>query len=182
MEGDHYMGEKVPGKIKDKLPVIPDRVVEALNKGVDVPIEAMVSGPAMEMLEDRMRERNEPLRMQNLVPVPKGDPRTQVRFDGQQLPSLPQRRRVIPPPYQRPQAAIRQDHGRDWRDMRAADVKVDDTVPFIGRIVHVDIRPAPLALGPEYRDVGDVVFLTGMGGISKVFLPDAPVKAFAVAP
>jgi hypothetical protein len=169
---DDGHGGRVPGKWKDNLPVIPDKVVDALEAGVDVPLEAMVSGPAMEMLEDKIAERRRPLHLENLIPVPKGDPRVAPpRLDGQSLPQVPQMRRVIPPPYQRPSATIRQDHGRSWQDLAAAQAKVDDIVAGIGKIISTWRVPDTSA--------GEVVVLLGMGAVCKAFTPDAPLKIFA---
>jgi hypothetical protein len=178
---DDGHGGKVPGKWKDSLPVIPDKVAEALDKGVDVPLEAMVSGPAQEMLEDRIAERNRPLRMENLIPVPKGDPRVAPpALDGRTLPRVPQMRRVIPAPYQRPSATIRQDHGRSWQELAAREVAEGDIVTGIGRVTVVqhgrfDVLLPAVALG----DQTEVAVLEGMGGIKKVFFAQAVLNVFA---
>lgn len=185
MEGDDFMGDRVPGKIKDSLPLIPDHVVSALEKGVDVPMEAFVSGPAREALEDRMRERNQPVHMENLVPVARNDPRIQPVRDGHTLPKVPQMRRVIPPPFQRPAAVMRQDHGRSWQQLRADQVAVDDIVIGLGKIVAVadelDYAVVRGLLGDSdaVNWASDVVVLSGMGGDHKAFSPSAPLRVFA---
>lgn len=201
MEGDHFMGDKVPGRVKDRLPIIPDHVVDALNKGVDVPMEAFVSGPAMEHLQDRMAARNEPVRRENLIPVARDDPRIAPRTDGVTLPKVPSMRRVIPAPFQRPAAVMRQDHGRSWQIVRADRVDKDDIVIGLGKIVDVQHKTdymlraellerlggedviGPAGAVPDPRNtmvaVGYVVVLSGMGGSHKVFNPDAPLRAFA---
>lgn len=176
MEGDHFMGDKVPGKIKDRLPLIPDHVVDALNKGVDVPMEAFVSGPAMEHLQDRMAARNEPVHRENLIPVARNDPRIAPRTDGITLPKVPSMRRVIPAPFQRPAAVMRQDHGRSWQMVRADQVAVDDIVTGVGKITDVLLEPGFRL--PDAEPV-EVVILTGMGGIRKAFRPSAFLRAFA---
>lgn len=190
---DDGWGGKIPGKVKDKLPVIPDKVVEALERGVDVPIEAMVSGPAREHLEDQLRARKEPIHAEKLTPVGKGDPRIAHygKVDGTHMPLMPARKRVIPAPFVRPGAVMRQDHGRVWKLVSAGSVRVDDIVVDIGKIVSVELEMEyklaselvglPMQPGQDARvAVGDVVILTGLDGIRKAFSPGAQLRAFVL--
>jgi hypothetical protein len=185
---DDGWGNKVPGKWKDSLPVINDKVVAALEKGIDVPIEAMVSGAAMEHLEDRLNASKAPIHYEDLTPVMKGDPRIQPpRLNGVDLPKVPQMRRVIPPPFQRPRLDISHTT-RKWTRTRADQVQCDDIVVDIGKVMDVahrtehKLRSELLPAGTGGPDtmvaVGDLVILTGMGGIRKAFAPSAVLRVF----
>jgi hypothetical protein len=198
-EGDHYMGERMPGKIKDMLPLIPDHVVEALDKGVDVPMEAFSSGAAREHLQDRMAARNEPVHAENLIPVARNDPRIAGfgKLDGEHLPRMPARKRVIPAPFQRPRIEIGH-HGRTWKLVLASQVREGDIVPDIGRIVsaqeRIDYRmrseifgsmtlyagETPPEQGPDGEEVavGTVIIIEGLSGVRKAFRPGAQLRVF----
>lgn len=192
---DEFMGERVPGKVKDKLPVIPDHVAEAMDKGVDVPIEAFSLGDARDRLQDEIANRNRPVRLQDLTPVAKGDERISHYYkrDGNQLPLVPQHKRVIPPPYQRPAATIRQDHGREWAFVTAEQVRKDDIVVDFGKVTDVEtkldhkLRSDVLGITLENMQdddlvaVGTIVFLTNVEGRIRAYSPGAQLRAFVPA-
>lgn len=158
---DDGQGGKIPGKLKDALPVIPDKVADALEKGKDVPLEAFVSPAAAEMLADVQAARKEPVRMDSLTAVSKDDPRVQMNFGGGSLPKAPQLRRVIPSAYQRPRIAV-DHHGKSWQAARAGSVRPGDIVPGVGLVqeARTVTRRASVA-GADGVAVGLDIVLTG---------------------
>ena len=190
---DDGHGGKVPGKWKDQLPIVPDKVAEHLDAGHDVPLEAVVSDKAMEKFEDDLRKRAEPVHAEDLVPVRRDDPRIQMDFgNGTSLPKAPVRRRVIPAPFRRPAIHI-DHHGKSWQVKKAADVAAGDIVPDVGRVVQVQqvtlYRPRSEILGEalegEYDGavaVGVEVKLTGIDGCVRVFGSHEQVRVFTARP
>jgi hypothetical protein len=194
---DDGNGGQVPGKWKDALPVIPDKVAEHLDAGHDVPLEAMVSDAAMEKFEDHVRRQAEPVHAEDLIPVARNDPRIQgpAPGNGSVLPKVPVRRRVIPAPFRRPSIHI-DHHGKSWQVKRADRVEPDDIVPDVGRVAAmrtstVYVRMSEVMkledlelhdLNPSKRvAVGLEVVLTGIDGREHIFEPSQRVHVFTAA-
>lgn len=133
-------GGKISGKLKDSLPVIPDKVVDAIQRGKDVPLEAMISPAAFDAHMTAQEQRKQPIHAEDLVPVSARDPRIAGRttFDGSSLPAVPSTRRVIPAPFRRPRLEIGQ-HGRTWQRMRADLVRDGDTVVDVGLVEKIGL-------------------------------------------
>lgn len=152
---DDGHGGKIDGKLKDSLPVIPDKVVEQLEKGRDVPLEAMVSPAAFEAHMEQQERRKQPVHAEDLVAVGPRDPRIAGRtsFDGETLPAVPSMRRVIPAPFQRPSISINH-HGKRWQRMRADAVREGDMVVGIGKV-------GTIGLINKYRKRSEITGVTG---------------------
>jgi hypothetical protein len=195
---DDGHGGKVPGKWKDALPVVPDKVAEHLEQGRDVPLEAMVSEKAMEQFEDHVRRQAEPVHAEDLIPVSRDDPRIQgpAPGNGSVLPKVPVRRRVIPAPFRRPSIHI-DHHGKSWQVKHAESVQAGDIVPDVGRVAKAGQRTRHAQLrelfaedydfGLHGRDpqqqvaVGLEVVLTGIDGREHLFEPSQRVRVFTAA-
>jgi hypothetical protein len=126
-------GGKISGKLKDALPTIPDKIVDAIEAGKDVPIEALVSPGALDAHMEAEARRSEPVHMEDLTAVAKGDPRIAMNFDGESLPNAPATRRVIPAPFRRPRIELGH-HGKSWQRLDACEVQPGDIVPDLGKI------------------------------------------------
>jgi hypothetical protein len=189
---DDGHGGKVPGKWKDALPVVPDKVAEHLDAGHDVPLEAMVSEKAMEQFEDHVKRQAEPVHAEDLIPVARNDPRIQgpAPGNGSVLPKVPVRRRVIPAPFRRPSIHI-DHHGKSWQDKRADQVEPGDIVPDVGRVAAAELRTRyvelhtvvkPTELHGRYPSTpvaaGIEVVLTGIDGREHLFEPSQRIRVF----
>lgn len=187
-------GGKIPGKIKDKLPVIPDRVATLLDAGHDVPVEALSSERVLERLEDQAKQRAAPVHAEDLVAVPKGHPVTQIRHDGVSVPRMPVTRRVIPRPFQRPRIDI-SHHGKTWQRKPVSEVRPGDMVPDVGRVALEPERrtcylqrfhffPADYDFGLHGHDpnemisVGLKLVLTGIDGREHFYAEDDWTRVF----
>jgi hypothetical protein len=128
-------GGKIPGKVKDRLPVIPDKIVEKLDQGKDVSVEELVGTAALEAVDAQRRSHAAPVHAEDLVPVRKDDPRIAgaTAFGTGSLPAVPSRRRVIPAPFARPRIAV-DHHGKSWQRVRARDVSIGDLVVDLGQV------------------------------------------------
>lgn len=146
---DDGHGGKIDGKLKDSLPVIPDRVVALLEKGQDVPLEALVSEPALEQAEEAAHKKASPVHAEDLIAVPKGHPVTQTIHDGMSVPKMPVTRRVIPAPFRRPSIHI-DHHGKSWQLLPVTTVKPGDIMPDVGKVAGVSTRV-------RYRTRGDIL-------------------------
>jgi hypothetical protein len=192
---DDGHGGKVPGKWKDSLPVVPDRVAEHLDSGRDVPVEAMVSEKAMEQFEDHLKRQAEPVHAEDLIPVSRDDPRISGPSfgNGSTLPKVPQRRRVIPAPFRRPSIHI-DHHGRTWQVRRADQAEPGDIVPDVGRVASAVSRvryvPRSYVVSESLLDGRDPdeqvafgleVALTGIDGREHLFEPSQRIRVFTAA-
>jgi hypothetical protein len=192
---DDGAGGKVPGKWKDALPVVPDKVAEHLDAGHDVPVEAMVSEAAMEQFEDHLKSQAAPVHAEDLIPVRRDDPRIAGPGfgNGEVLPKVPQRRRVIPAPFRRPSIHI-DHHGKSWQGRRADQIEAGDIVPDVGRVAHADLRTRyvelrevvdPVEMRGRYPSTpvaaGLEVALTGIDGREHLFEPSQQVRVFTAA-
>jgi hypothetical protein len=190
---DDGYGGSVPGKWKDALPVIPDKVAEHIDAGRDVPVEAMVSEQAMEKFEDHVRSQAGPVHAEDLIPVSRDDPRIQGPSfgNGEVLPNVPKMRRVIPAPFRRPRIAI-DHHGKSWQVKLASAVQPGDILTEVGKVAsarqvtrHVP-RSELLGEAAGGTDVlvavGVDVVLTGISGCEKICGPDDQVRVFTAAP
>lgn len=192
---DDGWGGKIDGKLKDALPVIPDRVVNLLEGGHDVPVEALSSERVLERLEDQARQRAAPVHAEDLVAVPKGHPVTQIRHDGVSVPKMPVTRRVIPRPFARPRIDI-SHHGRTWQRKPVEQVRPGDMVPDVGKVAFLPERrtcylpryhffPADYDFGLHGKDpsemisVGLKLVLTGIDGREHFFAEDDWTRVFA---
>lgn len=190
---DDGHGGSVPGKWKDALPVIPDRVAEHIDAGRDVPVEALVSEQALEKFEDHVRSQAGPVHAEDLIPVGRGDPRIQGPSfgNGEVLPSVPKMRRVIPAPFRRPRIAI-SHHGKTWQVKLAAQVLPGDILPDVGKVALVRqvtrYVPRSELTGEEAGSfdglvaVGVDAVLTGISGCEKICGPNDQVRVFTTAP
>lgn len=174
------------------LPIIPDKVVKKLREGKDVSLEE-ISHHAAERQDQMYRDKQSPLRAEDLKPISKAEATRRRTFTGEGMPSFPTTRRVIPPPYQRPSATIRQDHGKTWQTCRMDQVEPGDMVAGCGliteredRIRYDDIEIAVVGQ-PESSHtikaaVGTDVYLTNVSGDQ--FSSDAVsiVRVFRKAP
>jgi hypothetical protein len=189
---DDGHGGKVPGKWKDALPVVPDKVAEHLDAGHDVPLEAMVSEKAMEQFEDHVRRQAEPVHAEDLIPVARNDPRIQgpAPGNGSVLPKVPVRRRVIPAPFRRPSIHI-DHHGKSWQVKHVESVQAGDIVPDVGRVAAAELRTRyvelhtvvkPTELHGRYPSTpvaaGIEVVLTGIDGREHLFEPSQRIRVF----
>jgi hypothetical protein len=191
---DDGHGGKVPGKWKDALPVVPDKVAEHLDAGRDVPLEAMVSDAVMEQFEDHVKRQAEPVHAEDLIPVARNDPRIQgpAPGNGSVLPKVPVRRRVIPAPFKRPSIHI-DHHGKSWQVKHAGSVQAGDIVPDVGRVAKAEQRTRYVrmsevmrledlqlhALNPHKQvAVGLEVVLTGIDGREHLFEPSQRIRVF----
>jgi hypothetical protein len=126
------------------LPVIPDKVAEALQRGEDVPLEA-ISETAAEMKHEREAAKSQPLRGETLRPTTRAHANTLMTGNPQgtlqrgAIPRAPATRRVIPPPFRRERISIRVpgEPQSQWRTVRAGDVQAGWIVPGVGRVVSV---------------------------------------------
>lgn len=193
---DDGNGGKVPGKWKDALPVVPDKVAEHLDAGHDVPLEAMVSDAAMEKFEDHVRRQAEPVHAEDLIPVARNDPRIQgpAPGNGEVLPKVPVRRRVIPAPFRRPSIHI-DHHGKSWQVRHAESVKAGDIVPDVGRVAAAELKTLYRRridvlsfeeMGPAFDPLERVaaglqIVLTGIDGREHIFEPTQRVHVFTAA-
>jgi hypothetical protein len=191
---DDGHGGSVPGKWKDALPVIPDKVAEHIDAGRDVPVEAMVSEQAMEKFEDHVRSQAGPVHAEDLIPVSRDDPRIQGPSfgNGETLPSVPKMRRVIPAPFRRPRIAI-DHHGKSWQVKLAATVQPGDILTEVGKVALVRqmtryvlrseiLGTAADCAGDTHVAVGVDVVLTGISGCEKICGPNDQVRVFTAAP
>jgi hypothetical protein len=126
------------------LPVIPDKVAEALQRGEDVPLEA-ISETAAALKDAREADRSRPLHSETLRPITRAYANTIMTGNPQgtlsrgTLPRAPSTRRVIPPPFRRERISIRVpgEPQPQWRNVRAGDVQAGWIVPGVGRVVSV---------------------------------------------
>lgn len=123
----------------DALPTIPDKVVDQIRKGRDVPIEA-ISPIAAEMAARRREDAKRPVYAADLVPISKDEAQRRRTFTGDALPAMPSVRRVIPQPFQRARIEINH-HGKTWQDVRAEVIEPGDMVVSVGRVIHVEKVP-----------------------------------------
>ena len=195
---DDGAGGKVPGKWKDALPVVPDKVAEHLDAGHDVPVEAMVSEAAMEQFEDHLKSQAAPVHAEDLIPVRRDDPRIAGPGfgNGEVLPKVPQRRRVIPAPFRRPSIHI-DHHGKSWQGRRADQIEAGDIVPDVGRVAAAfprtryaqmrELFAEDYDFGLHGRDpdrqvaVGVETVLIGIDGREHLFEPSQQVRVFTAA-
>lgn len=175
-------GGKIDGKLKDRLPVIPDKIARKLDEGKDVPIEELVGEAAAEQMADRQAHRSDPVRMSDLTAVAKGDPRIAGHMDfanGATVPQVPQVRRVIPEPFRRPSIGLVANHGKSWQRVRARQVAIGDVVAEFGRVVvkreetRYESRASLLGQYALPLEPGDVVLPGELE--MQVEVPDVPV-------
>jgi hypothetical protein len=149
----------------ENLPTLPDKVVDQLRKGNDVPLEA-VSETAAEMAEQAASERARPLHMEALQPITRQRARQIVSGspDGKLqhgvMPRAPQSRRVIPRPFQRPSITLATTPGvdrKEWRYVKAAEVQEGDIVPDAGLVLRVE-------RAVRYADAEDMALVVRDGG------------------
>ena len=126
----------VPNVNLDKLPTIPDKVVDKIRKGRDVPIED-ISPLAAEMAHRRQENSKRPVYAGDLTPISKAEAQERRTFRGDSLPSMPATRRVIPKPFARDRIEI-EHHGKTWQDVRAETIQPGDMVLSVGRVITVD--------------------------------------------
>jgi hypothetical protein len=146
----------------------PGHIVEisdALGRDVDkakegklkkaLPIEAFMSQGALDELATRQKAKDTPVRADSLRAISPAEAQRRRTFGGEGLPDLPQVRRVIPAPFQRPSATIAERHGKTWRTLFARQIVAGDTVPDVGvvsvvksEVVH---QPRGVVLGYELR-------------------------------
>lgn len=137
--------QTVPGNVN--LPIIPDKVVDSLRKGKDVPLEA-ISEAAAEMKEDHLAKRKAPVHAEDLRPITKAQAASMVSgtTDGKLqhgvMPRAPASRRVIPAPFRRPSISMQLpwEPRPVWGYCRADQVQAGDIVPDLGKVVGTDSR------------------------------------------
>lgn len=129
------------------LPVIPDAVVEKIQKGEDVPLE-QISRAAAEMKAARDTDKARPLHQETLTPTTRAHANTLMTGNPQghlqrgTMPRAPSTRRVIPPPFKRESISIRVpgEPVPEWRNLRASQVLEGDIVPGVGRVISSERR------------------------------------------
>lgn len=177
---------------------IPDSLGRDLDKAAEgkipaPPIEAFLSDDALQQIENDTRAADAPVRAENLIPIHPAAAAEMRRQDGGSLPKMPAMRRVIPKPFQRPRITGG-SHGKSWRYVRADQVRTDDIVPEIGRVTatlsKLVYAPRDEALsgkpwsrtsltgGEDMVAIGEVIWITGAGGVAKVKRPEDEVRVF----
>jgi hypothetical protein len=154
----------------------------------------MVSDAAMEKFEDHVRQQAEPVHAEDLVPVSRDDPRIAGPGfgNGETLPKVPVRRRVIPAPFRRPSIHI-DHHGKSWQVRLAEQVRPGDIVPGVGRVKTAETRtryePMSAVLRPEDLEfhelspdkqvaIGVEIVLTGIDGCVRIYGSREQVRVF----
>ena len=74
-----------------------------------------------------------PVHAEDLRPISRAEAARRTTFDGQHLPSMPARRRVIPAPFRRP-SARGGGHGKTWQSVPAEQVAAGDMTELVGKV------------------------------------------------
>jgi hypothetical protein len=144
----------------ENLPVIPDKVVDEIRKGRDVPLEA-ISPAAAEMAAERAAERARPVHMDSLRPISRAGANRLMTgsSDGHiqrgTLPRAPATRRVIPAPFRREVISLQVpgEPRKTWQYVAATEVRKGDIVPDVGLVLRVETVT-------RYARAGEVVPVT----------------------
>jgi hypothetical protein len=144
----------------------------------DLPVEAFMSGQAIEQVERQTAAAAAPVHAEDLKPISRAEADRRTTFDGEHLPrGIPSTRRVIPAPFRRPSINI-DHHGKTWQLCRAELVEPGDTVPDVGVVASAEqvTRYETVAGVPDVA-VGMKVILTGKGGVVRSFGLGEQVRA-----
>ena len=137
-----------------------------------------MSDASLEQVERQTAAARSPVHAEDLRPISGAEAARRTTFDGQSLPSMPARRRVIPAPFARP--SVRGgSHGKTWQRVRADEVRAGDIVPDVGLValVHERLRRETVAGRAEVATRVEFV-LTGAGGVIQAFSPGEQVQVF----
>jgi hypothetical protein len=146
------------------------------------PMEAFMSDAALEQVEQQTAAAAAPLHAEDLVPITRQEGARRTTFDGETLPNLPATRRVLPPPFRRPQISI-DHHGREWASCPVEAVKAGDMVIDVGRVAcdpEEEVQRDTVA-GVSGVAIGMKVILTGISGNRLAYEPGSSVRAFRLA-
>jgi hypothetical protein len=142
------------------------------------PIEAFMSDAALTEAERQTSAASAPVHAEDLRPISRAEAATRTTFDGQVLPRMPARRRVIPAPFRRP-SARGGGHGKTWQSARADQVNAGDMTELVGKVAEVvsGLRRETIA-GRENVATGTDIILTGAGGVTATVDAASQVRVF----
>jgi len=137
-----------------------------------------MSDASLEQVERQSAAASSPVHAEDLRPISGAEAARRTTFDGEHLPSMPARRRVIPAPFARP--SVRGGtHGKTWQRVRADQVRAGDIVPDVGLVTSVRERLCRETVAGVAGVATRVEFvLTGAGGVTLAFSPDGQVQVF----
>jgi len=176
----------IPASVSDKpghILEIPDslgRDVDRFHAGTGPapPMEAFMSDASLEQVERQTAAASSPVHAEDLRPISGAEAARRTTFDGEHLPAMPARRRVIPAPFARP-SVCGGTHGKTWQRVRADQVRKGDIVPGVGLValVHERLRRETVAGVAGVATRVEFV-LTGAGGVIQAFSPGEQVQVF----
>lgn len=149
----------------------------ATGKIAAPPLEAFLSDETLQAAKDATDAAAAPVHAQDLKPISPAEAAARRTQRGESLPSMPAMRRVIPAPHRRP-SVTGGSHGKSWRSVRADQVAEDDIIPDLGKVTAVAERQIRERVAGHDVLTGLEVTVTGAGGITRSFAPDAPVRVF----
>lgn len=146
----------------ERLPTLPDKVVDNLRKGRNVPIEELAGPDAPAILDEARRRKEAPIHAENLTAISKEQAALMRNFnpsgapDGNTMPNFPAQRRIIPAPFNRPSISLTTRPGdrRTWQTVRADKVREGEIVVDLGLVVSIVLRT-------RYEEIAGVRAATG---------------------
>jgi hypothetical protein len=194
-----------------EIPASLGRDVDKAKEGklkAPIPAEAFLSDSALQQIADM--QAKEPVHAEALRPISRQEAASRTTFtkDGEAVPVVPQMRRVIPVPFQRPRINAG-SHGKAWQYVSADEIVIGDLIPDVGLVEHredrtvyalrEDVLAGTANLHPIVADsygslegydpedlvpVGMVVIVTGKGGVRRAFrgIPAQQVQVFRKVP
>lgn len=145
------------------------------------PIEAFMSDDALQAAHDATTVAAAPVHAEDLKPISAAEAAVQRTFNGETLPNFPQTRRVIPAPFRRPSVSGG-SHGKAWTSVSPDKIRLGDIITDLGLVTdrHEVVIRETVAGVPDVP-VGLEWSVTGIGGLTRKFRPDAQVRVFRKA-